>query len=62
MKDSRKSACASIWSTERPGCFAASADTTGAVMECSPPSTKGNFPRVTNSDGNPPDFRDHLLH
>ena len=34
----------------QPGYFAATAPTTAGVIECSPPRTTGNLPRVTSSE------------
>ena len=62
MNESRRSACASICSTERFLCCAATAATTGGVIECSPPRTTGNLPRVTSSDATRSDLAHHLVH
>ncbi len=49
MNESRRSAWASICRTESPLCLAATAATTGGVIECSPPRMTGNLPRFTSS-------------
>src|SRR6185503_7552484 len=49
MNESRRSACASIWRTDTPGNFAATAATAAGVIECSPPRMKTNLSRFTIS-------------
>ena len=61
MNESRRSACASICSTDSPGCCSATAPTTGAVIECSPPRTNGNLPRDDDLRRDAPDLADHLV-